>query len=52
MFLLLKDLSPLITTSMFGVVAKIPINNRASVPEFPQSNDLFFLIKKEPRPFP
>ena len=50
--LLLNDLSPFITTSIPGVVDKIPIKSLAQVPEFPQFKKLFFFAVSDPRPLP
>ena len=52
MLLLFKDLSPLIFTSMFGLVLKAPSIKRLAVPELPKSNNEFFLISKDPIPLP
>ena len=38
MLILFKEWSPIIFTSIFGVVESIPINNLAKVPELPKFN--------------
>ena len=52
MFLLFNELSPLIFTSIFGVVDSIPIMSLARVPELPKFNSEFFFIDNDPKPFP
>ena len=37
---------------MFGVVDRIPIKSRASVPEFPKFNFTLFLARRDPNPAP